>query len=40
LRAARNEGDIRARPGQRRAKPTSDAAGADNRNTHGVFLTD
>ena len=39
MRAARDEGDVGARLGQRRAKPASDAAGADNRNTHGVFLT-
>jgi hypothetical protein len=39
MRAARKEGDISAGLRQRRAKPASDAAGADNRNTHDVFLT-
>ena len=38
MRAPRNESDVGARLGQRRAETTSDAAGADNRNTHGVFL--
>jgi hypothetical protein len=33
--AAREEGDIGPRLGQRRAKSPTDAAGADNRNTHG-----
>jgi hypothetical protein len=37
MHAARDEGDIRARLRQRRPKPTSNAAGADNRNTHGIF---
>ena len=36
--AARDEGDLGARLGQRRAKSASDAAGADNRNTHGISL--
>jgi hypothetical protein len=34
--AARDESDIGTRFGQRRAEPASDAAGADNRNTHGI----
>ena len=34
--AARDKGDIRAGLGQCRAKTPSDAAGADNRNTHSV----
>jgi hypothetical protein len=37
--AARDEGDIGTRLGQRHAETTSDAAGADNRNTHGISLT-
>jgi hypothetical protein len=36
MRASRHESDVGARLGQRRAEPTSDATGADNRNTHGV----
>ena len=36
MRAPRDESDVGARLGQRRTKTTSDAAGADNRNTHGV----
>ena len=38
MRAARDEGDVGARLGQRRTKSAPDAAGADNRNTHGIFL--
>src|SRR3981081_1407609 len=34
--AARNEGDIGARLGQCRAESTTDPAGADNRDTHGI----
>jgi hypothetical protein len=35
MRAARDEGHVRAGLGQRRTKPASDTAGADNRNPHG-----
>jgi hypothetical protein len=34
MRAARDEGDVGPRLGQRRTKPASNASGADNRNTH------
>ena len=34
MRAARDEGDVRAGPGQRRSESASDAPGADNRYTH------
>ena len=37
MRAARDEGDIRARLRQRRAKAAANAAGSDYRNTHGIF---
>ena len=36
--AACDEADIGAGLGQRRAESASNAPGADNRNTHGVFL--
>ena len=39
MRAARDEGDISSRLGQRRPEPAADAAGADNRDTHGFFPT-
>jgi hypothetical protein len=38
MRAARNEGDIRAGLCQRSAKSASDAAGADHRNPHQLLL--
>ena len=38
MRAARDEGDIRARPRQRRPKPTPNAAGADNNIARGLAL--
>jgi hypothetical protein len=34
--AARDECDIGARLGERRAESTPDAPGADNRNAHGI----
>ena len=36
--AACDEGDVGTGPGQRRTESASDAARADNRNTHGIFL--
>ncbi len=36
--AARDEADIGARLGQRRAKSTTDTTGADNRNAHQFLL--
>jgi hypothetical protein len=34
MRAARDEGDVGSRLGQRRTKPAPNASSADNRNTH------
>jgi hypothetical protein len=36
MRAARDERDIGAGPGQRCAESSSNAPGANNRNTHGI----
>jgi hypothetical protein len=36
--AARDEADVGSRLGQRRTESASDAACADNRNTHGISL--
>jgi hypothetical protein len=36
--SARDEGDLGTGFGQRCTESTSDAACADNRNTHGIFL--
>jgi hypothetical protein len=38
--AARDEGNVGPRLGQRRTKPASNASGADNRNTHEFSLID